>query len=133
MTGQPRKEQQRGPLLRREVTVPDKSLESWRKPDVGYLDVDDGEHLVVAGREVPHVQVRRINNEFLGFRFTVGYGGGDTIDCSIDDAPHIAALIANAIAVGAGFTGWPDEEHDFVPRPFAPKVTLITGLDGEHS
>lgn len=103
----------------------EKRIESWTKPEVDYLDVDEGGVMVVAGRQVPHVRVRRMVSEFEGFRFTVGL---QTIDCAIDDAQHIAAMIAESLAVGAGYVGWPDEDREFVKEPFGRVVNMIGSI-----
>jgi len=103
----------------------DKNLESWMKPDVEYLDFEPSLTVVCAGRVVPHLTASRINNEFTGFRFAIGDHG--IIDCNIDDAPHLVWAVAHSLAVGAGYVGWPpSQEDEFIPRPFAPRITGIT-------
>lgn len=107
-----------------------KALESWQKPEWETFTVDEGGVVVVAGRQVPHLRCHRIVSEFEGFRFCLGNAG--TLDCDIDDAPHVAAILAAALAVGAGYVGWPDEGNEFVKRPFAPVVHGIDFGDGNE-
>ena len=104
-------------------------MESWLKHEIDYLPSSDDELVIVNERTVPGVTVKHLPDGRLFIRV-----GIHAFECDIFDGEAILGLVADAIAVGAGYVGWPAADAEFIDRPFAPRRFVITSAvtaDGE--
>ena len=104
-------------------------MESWLKHKIDYLPPSDDESAIVNGRIVPNVTVQHLSEGRLTFKV-----GLHRFTCDIFDGEAILGLVADAVAVGAGYVSWPQEGEEFIKRPFAPGCFIVTSAtteDGE--
>lgn len=107
------------------VTKPQEAGNSGQCVDC--LGPTGAETVIVNGRAVPNVTT--IHGPEGQLHVSVGIHG---FDCDVFDGEAILGLVADAVAVGAGFVGWPEPGGEFVPRPFAPPVHVIETADSNE-
>lgn len=100
--------------------------EAWQKPPIDFLPVSDHELVTVAGRQLPEVTAQHNTDGTVHI-----YVGASGFTCGLTEAETFVRAIATALAVGAGYVGWPDADAEFVVRPFAPRTHLITPLSDD--